>query len=40
MSPNKAVKIVLKDKKINSSPAVKHRKPIGYNEPLLPSYTE
>ncbi|GES92708.1 hypothetical protein GLOIN_2v1767988 [Rhizophagus clarus] len=40
MSPNKAVKRALKGKKIIARPSVKYRRPIGYNEPLLPSYTE
>ena len=40
MSPNKAVKRALKGKKIIARPSVKHRRLIGYNEPLLPSYTE
>ena len=40
MSPNKAVKKALKGKKIIAKPSVEHRRPVGYNEPLLPSYTE
>jgi hypothetical protein len=40
MSPNKAVKKALKGKKIIARPSVKHRRPVGYNEPLLSSYTE
>ncbi|GES83474.1 hypothetical protein RCL_jg27732.t1 [Rhizophagus clarus] len=40
MSPNEAVKKALKGKKIIARPSVKHRRPVGYNEPLLPSYTE
>ncbi|CAB4418813.1 unnamed protein product [Rhizophagus irregularis] len=40
MSPNEAVKKALKGKKIIARPSVEHRKPVGYNEPLLPSYTE
>ena len=40
MSPNEAVKKALKGKKIIARPSVKHRKPVGYNESLLPNYTE
>ena len=40
MSPNEAVKRALKGKKIIARLSVKHRRPVGYNEPLLPSYTE
>ena len=41
MSPIEAVKIALKGKKIIARPSVKHKRPVGYNEPLLPSsYTE
>ena len=40
ISPNEAVKKALKGKKIIARPSVKHRRPVGYNEPLLPSYTE
>ncbi|GET02980.1 hypothetical protein RCL_jg1358.t1 [Rhizophagus clarus] len=40
MSPNEAVKKALKGKKIIARPSVKHKRPVGYNEPLLPSYTE
>jgi hypothetical protein len=40
MSPNEAVKRALKGKKIIARPSVEHRRPVGYNEPLLPSYTE
>ncbi|EXX73887.1 hypothetical protein RirG_056230 [Rhizophagus irregularis DAOM 197198w] len=40
MSPNEAVKKALKGKKIIARPSVKHRRPVGYNELLLPSYTE
>ena len=40
MSPNEAVKKALKGKKIIARPSVEHRRPVGYNEPLLPSYTE
>ena len=40
MSPNEAVKKALKGKKIIARPSVKHRRPVGYNESLLPSYTE
>src|SRR6266480_4902624 len=40
MSPNEALKRALKSKKIIASPSVKHRRSFGYNEPLLPSYTE
>ncbi|RGB38991.1 hypothetical protein C1646_755090 [Rhizophagus diaphanus] len=40
MSSNEAVKRALKGKKIIARTSVKHRRPIGYNEPLLPSYTE
>ncbi|CAB5123181.1 unnamed protein product [Rhizophagus irregularis] len=40
MSPHEAVKLALKGKKIIARPSVKHRRPVGYNEPLLPSYTE
>ena len=35
MSPNEAVKKALKGKKIIAKPAVKHRRPVGYNESLL-----
>ncbi|PKC00765.1 hypothetical protein RhiirA5_427722 [Rhizophagus irregularis] len=37
---NKAVKKALKGKKIIARPSVEHRRPVGYNEPLLPSYTK
>src|SRR4051794_3566338 len=40
MSPNKTVKKALKGKKIIARPSVKHKRPVGYNELLLPSYTE
>ncbi|CAG8853524.1 33961_t:CDS:1, partial [Gigaspora margarita] len=30
----------LKNEKIFAEPAVKHRRPVGYNEPLLSGYTE
>ncbi|CAG8477095.1 8255_t:CDS:2 [Funneliformis mosseae] len=40
MSSNKAIKKVLKGKKIIARPSVEHRKPVGYNESLLSSYTE
>jgi hypothetical protein len=40
MSPNEAVKKALKGKKIIARPSVEHRRLVGYNEPLLPSYTE
>ncbi|GBB89544.1 hypothetical protein RclHR1_16260004 [Rhizophagus clarus] len=40
MSSNEAVKKALKGKKIIARHSVKHRRPVGYNEPLLPSYTE
>jgi hypothetical protein len=40
MPPNEAVKRTLNGEKIFAEPAVKHRRPVGYNEPLLPSYTE
>jgi hypothetical protein len=40
MSPNEAVKRALKGKKIIARPSIEHRRPVGYNEPLLPSYTE
>ncbi|CAG8825259.1 6656_t:CDS:2, partial [Cetraspora pellucida] len=40
MSPNEAVKQALKGKKIIARPSVKNRRPIGYNEPLLPSHTK
>ncbi|CAG8712375.1 4139_t:CDS:1, partial [Cetraspora pellucida] len=33
--PNEAVKKSLKSKKIFADPAVKHKRPIGYDEPLL-----
>src|SRR5271156_6434174 len=39
-SPNEAVKRALKGKKIIARPSINHRRPVGYNEPLLPSYTE
>ncbi|CAH1770247.1 8578_t:CDS:1, partial [Entrophospora sp. SA101] len=35
MSPNEAVKKALKGEKIIAKPSVKHRRPIGYNEPRL-----
>ena len=35
ISPNKAVKKSLEGEKIFADPAVKHKRPIGYNEPLL-----
>ncbi|CAG8822852.1 5790_t:CDS:1, partial [Dentiscutata erythropus] len=35
--PNEAVKKSLEGKKIFADPAVKHKRPIGYNEPLLSS---
>ncbi|RHZ48158.1 hypothetical protein Glove_557g10 [Diversispora epigaea] len=35
MSPNEAVKRALKGEKIIADPAVKHRRPIGFNEPRL-----
>ncbi|PKK59160.1 hypothetical protein RhiirC2_720015 [Rhizophagus irregularis] len=40
MSSHKAVKLALKGKKIITRPSVKHRRPVGYNEPFLPSYME
>ncbi|RHZ82154.1 hypothetical protein Glove_113g16 [Diversispora epigaea] len=40
MSSNEAVKRALKGKKIISKLAVKHQRPIGFNEPLIPNYTE
>ncbi|PKB98851.1 hypothetical protein RhiirA5_430709, partial [Rhizophagus irregularis] len=40
MSSNEAVKKALKGKKIIAKPSVEHRRPVGYNEPLLSSYTE
>ncbi len=40
MSSNEAVKRVLKSKKIIARPLVKHKRPVSYNEPLLPSYTK
>ncbi|EXX68731.1 hypothetical protein RIR_jg5510.t1 [Rhizophagus irregularis DAOM 181602=DAOM 197198] len=40
MSPHEAVKLALKGKKIIAKSSVKHRRLVGYNEPLLPSYTE
>ncbi|CAG8601936.1 1571_t:CDS:2 [Ambispora gerdemannii] len=40
MSPNETVKHALKSEKIIAKPAVKHRKPIGYSEFLLPSNVE
>ena len=38
MSPNEAVEKALKGKKIIAKPAIKHRRPIGYNEPCLSYY--
>ncbi|CAG8480762.1 8293_t:CDS:2 [Ambispora gerdemannii] len=35
MSPNEAVKRALKGEKIIADPSVKHRRPIGFNEPRL-----
>ncbi|CAG8494976.1 21406_t:CDS:2 [Cetraspora pellucida] len=35
MTPNEAVKRALKDKKIFAEPAVKHRKPVGFDKPHL-----
>ncbi|CAG8857197.1 8721_t:CDS:1, partial [Gigaspora margarita] len=35
MSSNKAVKKSLEGKKIFADPAVKHKRPIGYDKPLL-----
>ncbi|CAH1770021.1 9694_t:CDS:2, partial [Entrophospora sp. SA101] len=35
MSPNEAVKRALKGEKIIADPAVKHRRPIGFDEPRL-----
>ena len=40
MSPNKAVKRALKGKKIIAKPAVKHRRPVGYDEHPLAAHTE
>ncbi|PKC55951.1 hypothetical protein RhiirA1_474759 [Rhizophagus irregularis] len=37
---SRAVKKALKGKKIIARPSVEHRRPVGYNEPLLPSYTK
>ena len=37
MSPNEAVKRSLEGEKIVADPAVKHKRPIGYDEPLLSS---
>ena len=38
MSPNEAVKKALKGEKIFAKPAIKHRRPIGYDEPRLTYY--
>lgn len=35
MSPNETVERVLNGKKIIAKPAVKYRRPIGYDEPCL-----
>ncbi|CAB5191013.1 unnamed protein product [Rhizophagus irregularis] len=40
ISSNKAVKKALKGKKIIARSSVEHRRPVGYNELLLPSYTK
>ncbi|CAB4439975.1 unnamed protein product [Rhizophagus irregularis] len=40
ISSNEAVKKALKGKKIIARSSVEHRRPVGYNEPLLPSYME
>ena len=40
MSSNEAVKKALKGKKIIVRLSVEYRRPVGYNEPLLSSYTE
>ncbi|GES87346.1 hypothetical protein RCL_jg22202.t1 [Rhizophagus clarus] len=40
MSSNEAIKKALKGKKIIAKPSVEHRRSVGYNELLLPSYTE
>ncbi|PKK59948.1 hypothetical protein RhiirC2_719458 [Rhizophagus irregularis] len=40
MSPNKVIKRAIKGGKIIARPSVKHRKPVGYNEPLLSNYTK
>ncbi|CAG8455853.1 17094_t:CDS:2 [Cetraspora pellucida] len=37
ISLNEAVKKSLEDEKIFADPAVKHKRPIGYDEPLLSS---
>jgi hypothetical protein len=38
MSPNEAVEKALRGEKIVAKPAVKHRRPIGYDEPQLSYY--
>ncbi|CAG8824183.1 27557_t:CDS:1, partial [Dentiscutata erythropus] len=38
MSPNEAVEKALKGKRIIAKPAIKHRRPIGYDEPCLSYY--
>ena len=38
MSPNEAVKRALKGEKIIADPSVKHRRPIGFDEPRLTYY--
>ncbi|CAB4414108.1 unnamed protein product [Rhizophagus irregularis] len=40
MFSNEAVKKALNGKKIIARPSVEHRRPVGYNELLLPNYTE
>jgi len=40
MTPNEAVKKSLNGEKIFAKPSVKHRRPVGYNESLLPTHTE